>query len=93
MILAAVEKGLGGIMIGNFKPEQVSAIRNLPGHLVPLLIVAFGKPDETIILTEIRNGESVKYYRDEEGRHYVPKRMLDDIIIQPEEKEKEIPQE
>ena len=81
MLLAATENGLGGIMIGNFVPSQVSELRKLPDHLVPLLIVAFGKPDETIILTEIENGESVKYYRDDLDRHYVPKRKLKDIII------------
>ena len=81
MLLAAVEQGLGGIMIGSFNPEKVAEIRNLPEHLVPMLIVAFGKPDEEIILTEIENGESTKYYRDDQDRHYVPKRKLKDILI------------
>ena len=81
MILDAVEKGLAGTMIGNFEPEKVSRALNLPAGAEPLLIVAFGKPDEKIVLTEVEKGESVKYYRDENGVHYVPKRKLDDIII------------
>ena len=81
MLLAAAEKGLGGIMIGNFSPEKLSAALALPAHLVPLLIVAFGKPDETVVLTEAAPGESLRYYRDENDVHYVPKRRLKDVII------------
>ena len=81
MLLAAAEKDLGGIMIGNFSPERVSEALDLPENIVPMLIVAFGKPDEQIVLTEIENGESIKYYRDENDVHYVPKRKLNDIVF------------
>ncbi len=81
MILAAVEKDLAGTMIGNFSPEEVGRALNLKENLLPMLIVAFGKPDEKVVLTEAAESESVKYYRDEKGIHYVPKRKLEDIII------------
>ena len=81
MLLAAAEKGLGGIMIGNFSPEKLSAALELPETLAPMLIVAFGKPDEEIVLTEVGEGESIKYYRDENDVHYVPKRRLEDVIV------------
>ena len=81
MLLCAVEKGLGGIMIGNFSPEKISGALTLPAHIVPLLIVAFGKPDETVVLTEAAAGEPLKYYRDENDVHYVPKRKLEDIVL------------
>ena len=82
VLLAATEAGLGGIMIGNFSPERISEALELPEHLVPMLIVALGKPDENIVLTEIDTGESVKYYRDENDTHYVPKRKLKDIVLE-----------
>lgn len=82
MLLAAAERDLGGIMIGNFSPDRVKETLSLPENLVPMLIVAFGKPDEKIVLTEIENGESVKYYRDDNDVHYVPKRKLEDIITE-----------
>lgn len=82
MLLAAAERDLGGIMIGNFSPDRVKETLSLPENLVPMLIVAFGKPDEKIVLTEIENGESIKYYRDENDVHYVPKRKLEDIITE-----------
>ncbi len=81
MLLRATEKGLGGIMIGNFSPAKIAEALALPSHIVPMLIVAFGKPDETIVLTEASPGENLNYYRDENDVHYVPKRRLEDIVI------------
>lgn len=54
----------------------------MPEHLSPVLIVALGKPKEEIVLTEAVEGDDVKYYRDENDVHYVPKRKLEDIIIE-----------
>lgn len=79
--LAAVEDGLGGCMIGNFTPDEVKQKLNLAENLTPMLIIALGKPAEEIVIKEIENGESTKYYRDENDIHYVPKRKLKDILI------------
>ncbi len=81
ILLAAVEMGLGGCMIGNFGADSVQQELGLSENLAPLLIVAIGKPAEKIVLTEVGEGESVAYYRDENDVHYVPKRRLEDIII------------
>ncbi|MCI6858211.1 MAG: nitroreductase family protein [Eubacterium sp.] len=81
MLLAAAEKGLGGCMIGNFSPAKVKDTLALSENLQPMLIVAFGKPAEKIVLTEIEEGQDTNYYRDENDVHYVPKRKLKDIII------------
>lgn len=81
ILLAAVEEGLGGCMIGNFVPEEVKEKMNFADNLQPMLIIALGKPNENIIITEIENGDSIKYYRDENDTHFVPKRKLNDILI------------
>lgn len=81
VLLAAAEEGLGGCMIGNFTPAEVKSTLDFPENIQPVLIVALGKPAEKIVITEIENGESIKYYRDENDVHYVPKRKLEDIII------------
>ena len=81
ILLAATEAGLGGIMIGNFRPERVAEAFLLPDHVVPMLIVALGKPDETIVLEEVAEGESLQYYRDENDVHHVPKRRLEDVVL------------
>lgn len=80
ILLAAVEEGLGGCMIGNFTPNEVKEILNFADNLAPLLIVALGKPDEKIVITDIVD-DKINYYRDENDIHYVPKRKLNDIIL------------
>ncbi|MCD8364724.1 MAG: nitroreductase family protein [Clostridiales bacterium] len=80
ILLAATEMGLG-CMIGNFSPAKISEVLQLPAYLAPLLVVAIGKPAETIVLTEIEPDEPTAYYRDENDVHYVPKRRLEDIVI------------
>ena len=82
MLLTAVEMGLGGCMIGNFNAGSVRTALKLPETIHPLLIVAIGKPDEEIILTDVVDGRT-GYYRDGQDRHYVPKRALEDIVIDP----------
>lgn len=81
ILLAAVEQGLGGCMIGNFTPKSVSTALQLDEKMMPMLIVAIGKPKEQIVLKELEEGGSTKYYRDENDVHYVPKHKLEDLII------------
>ena len=82
ILLAAVEAGLGGLMIGNFNAEALSQALSLPSHLVPQLVLALGKPAETVVLTEAEPGASLAYYRDARDVHYVPKRRLEDVVIE-----------
>lgn len=81
ILLAATEAGLGGCMIGNFAPSEVKQAFSLPENISPKLVVALGKPAETVVITEIDNGDDTNYYRDENDVHYVPKRKLKDVII------------
>lgn len=78
MLIKATEMGLGGLMIGAFQPQVKEAL-NLAPNLHVSLILAIGKPDETIVLEDAE--ESVKYYRDANGVHHVPKRTLKELII------------
>ncbi len=84
MLLGATDMGLGGCMIGNFTPQKVAAALSLPAGLEPVLILALGRPDETVVLTDAQNGE-VGYYRDGNDVHYVPKRPLCELIVNREE--------
>ena len=81
-MLGAVEKGLGGCIIGSIKKEQLSEVFNIDLNKYSIdLVLALGKPKETVKLVEMPESGSTAYYRDESGTHYVPKRALDDIII------------
>lgn len=81
ILLAATEQGLGGCMIGNFHAGKLSETLGLAQHIRPMLVIAIGAPDETIILAEAQPDGNVAYYRDENGVHYVPKRRLADVIL------------
>lgn len=81
MLLGAVELGYGGCMIGNFSPEKVRAAMALPEAMEPVLILALGKPQETVLLEDALPGSDIGYYRDEQDRHHVPKRTLNELLI------------
>ena len=81
MILGAVEKDLGGIMIGSFHAGKVTEIMSMPENIHPMLVLAFGEPAEEIILHEVDPEDSIGYYRDENDVHHVPKRKLSDIVL------------
>ena len=81
ILLAATEKGLGGCMIGSFEKGALKELLQLPAQIEPMLVLAIGKPDEAVLLTEVGPDGSTDYYRDENDRHYVPKRALNDILL------------
>jgi nitroreductase len=81
IVLGAVEMGLGGCMIGNFSPARISAALELSDTLRPVLIIAIGKPQESIVLLDAPLGSNLNYFRDEQDVHYVPKRTLSEILI------------
>jgi nitroreductase len=80
IMLGATEAGFGGCMIASIKRDQLRNVLKIPDKYDILLILALGKPAEEVILEEIKDND-VKYWRDSAGRHHVPKRPLDDLII------------
>ena len=78
MLLQATEIGLGGICIGAFDHEPIKEALNLAYE--PLLVLAIGRPKESIELVECHEGDSLTYYR-KNDIHYVPKLSLDDLIL------------
>ena len=81
LLLAAVEKGLGGCMLGNVKKEALAKELALPQELAVKLVIALGKPKEEIVIDEIRADGDIKYYREPNQVHHVPKIVLDDLIL------------
>lgn len=77
--LAAAEQGIGCCMFRSYSAEKiVEVISNEAMH--PHLVMAFGYPAECVTVEDMKDG-NVKYYRDLEDRHVVPKRTLDELII------------
>ncbi|MCG6185959.1 nitroreductase family protein [Maribellus maritimus] len=79
ILLGAVEDGFGGCIIGSVNKGRVAKLLELPEHLEILWIIALGKPAEEIVLEEMQEND-VKYWRDENGAHHVPKRPAKEII-------------
>jgi len=79
--LGAAEKGIAGCMIGSIDRDRLRAILDIAPRYEILLIVALGYPRETVVLEEIGTDGDIRYYRDAEGVHHVPKRALDDVIL------------
>lgn len=78
--LAAAERGLGCCMIGAFNAAEIKKVLNLDKRYTPQLLIAVGKPAEEIVLVDAVDGD-VGYYRDADNVHYVPKRKLEDLIL------------
>lgn len=82
IMLGAVEKGLGGCIIGSIDRQRLRANLNLPERYEILLVLALGYPNEKVVLEDVGAGGSIEYYRDEAGVHHVPKRALDELILE-----------
>ncbi|HOV63896.1 MAG TPA: nitroreductase family protein [Spirochaetia bacterium] len=82
ILLKAVEDGLGGCIIATVKKQELAAALHIPQYLDILVVIAVGKPVETVVLEEVKEDGDIKYYRDEQGVHHVPKRKLSDIIVE-----------
>ena len=81
ILLGAVEKGLGGCIIGSVAREKLKAVLDLPEGLDILLVLALGKPAEEIIIDPLGADGKIEYWRDGQGVHHVPKRPLDELIF------------
>jgi len=81
LLLAACEKDLRGCIIGSIHREAIHEALNIPRIYKILLILALGKPMEEIVVEKVKGDGDIRYWRDENDVHHVPKRSLDDIIL------------
>ena len=81
ILLCAVEKDLGGCMIGAINREGLRLSLDIPYRFDILLAIALGKPAETVIIEELRDESTVDFWLDKQSIHHVPKRSLDEIIL------------
>ncbi len=79
ILLGAVEKGFGGCIIGSVQRAELSHDLEIPDRHPILLVIALGKPRETVVLETARG--DIRYWRDERQVHHVPKRPLEEVIL------------
>ena len=80
ILLGATEKGLGGCIFGSVHRDKLRELLDIPNQYEILLVIALGKPKEKVVLEDAING-NIRYYRDEDQVHHVPKRKLEDAIL------------
>ena len=81
ILLGARAKGLAGCMFGAINIKKLKTVLEIPDHLEVKLVVALGNPVEKAVIDEIGPEGSIKYFRDENQIHHVPKRSMDDLIF------------
>jgi nitroreductase len=80
ILLGASEQGLGGCIIASIRKDNLRTELSIPDKYEILLVLALGKPVENVIIDEVRDGD-IKYWRDDQKNHHVPKRSLKEIIL------------
>jgi nitroreductase len=78
IVLAGAAQGIGCCMLLSFDGNAVSRISTAEGYK-PVLVVAVGYPAETVVLE--KNSGSIRYWRDKDGIHHVPKLPLKTLIL------------
>lgn len=81
ILLGATERGLGGCIIGSVNREALRRILDISAQFEILAVLALGVPKESVVIEEVGPGGDIKYWRDADGIHHVPKRALKDVIV------------
>jgi len=81
IMLGAAEKGIGGCIIATIKREELRERMQIPEKYEIIQVLALGKPKETVVLEPLPASGDIKYWRDVNQVHHVPKRPLEDLIL------------
>lgn len=78
--LGAVDMGFGACIIASIQRDELRKLLKIPERYEILLVIAIGEPVERVVIVEAKGGE-IKYWRDANKTHHVPKRPLNEIIL------------
>jgi nitroreductase len=81
ILLGATASGLGGCILGSLDHKRIRELLKIPERFSLLMVIALGKPMETVVIDQMSDDDSVCYFRDVNGIHHVPKRVVDDIFL------------
>lgn len=81
ILLVARDKGIGGCLIGSLNQKKIKEILEIEEGYRLFLILALGYPKEKVVLEEGLVRGDIKYFRDEQDVHHVPKRTLEEVIL------------
>lgn len=81
ILLQSVELGYGGCIIASVKREALASILGIDTERFEIIhVIALGEPVEDVVIDDLQDNE-YKYWREPNGRHHVPKRTLNEIIL------------
>lgn len=80
--LSATEMGLGACLIASINKPLLNNILSLPEEEYSVLLcIAIGKPAEQVVMEAVIDNK-IQYWRDDKEIHHVPKRSIDEVIIE-----------
>jgi nitroreductase len=82
MKLGAMERGIGGCVIASMNKDHLREILAIPERYELLFLLALGVPVEQVVLEETAQEGEIRYYRDAQQVHHVPKRPLEELILE-----------
>ena len=81
IMLGLVEQELGGCMIQSINKKKIVEILDINETKYEIMaVLAIGKPKENVILQDMKDN-NYKYFRDAKQNHYVPKRTMEEILL------------
>jgi nitroreductase len=79
IILSLKEKGFGACAVAACDREKLRGILSIDNRYDIAAVIAVGKAREKVIIEDVID-DDIKYYRDDQGYHHVPKRSVNDLI-------------
>lgn len=84
IFLGATAMGLGGCFIASIKKSELKNILNITTDFDISIVIALGYPKEEVVIDEVKEGKDIRYWRDKNQVHHVPKKTLDQLIVKEE---------
>lgn len=79
--LGARAEGKAVCIIKSFKKNEIKEVLGIGDNLNPILAIPIGYPLEEVVIDDIHAGDDIKYYRDQDQVHHVPKIVTEDLLI------------
>jgi nitroreductase len=80
ILMGACAYGLGATWLRSFDRPKAAQILGLTEQHEPDSVIALGVPAESPKVVPMKDGD-VKYWRDETGQHFVPKRSFEEVCF------------
>lgn len=82
IFLGATEMGFGGCFLMNVQRGKLARILELDEERYAIsMVIALGVPKEEVVITDVKEDGDIKYYRDANQVHYVPKRSHEEVVV------------